>query len=223
MKSKYIFTSVLALLFFSTLFSQSTLNHLISSEGDANSKVRNTQGSFGGSVYLYKDWNKQVIVKTNSDIYKVQGGNFNVQTGNLEIKISKDSTFVLDPKNTDYIRIDKNYFKYNALNNNQLVQVLYESPKISLYKRFFIIVSKGSYNALTGKSSPNRYKTDSKYTLKQNGIITDKNFKLKKKNILKLFPMYKKEISTFVKENKLSYRDDNDVQKILSFCSNLGK
>jgi len=197
------------------------LNKLISSQGDMNSKnISPLKDNFTGGVYLYNNWNKTAVFKSITDSFIVKGVNFNIKSGNFEIKISSDSIFIVNPVSFKSISVGNELFKYDVLNNRKFLQVIYESKNLSLYKHYVLVIKKGNYNPLNGKFTPNELTPKSKYLLLQNGSINN-NFILNKKNTLKLFFNFKTKVDKYAKANKLKYKKEKDIIKILTFYNSL--
>ncbi len=212
-----------AFLFFvsSSVFAQKALSNLISSEGDMNGKVRfELRDNFSGSAYLYDKWDKSGLIYTTAEIYLVAGINLNIESGQFEIKVSKDSIFKIEQIAIDSVKIDNDTFKYDVLKNKKFSQVLFESNKVSFYKTFTLVVKQGTYNPLNGNTTPNTYSPKEKYAIFFKQEILS-NFNLNKKNILNLFLNESNLIEAFVKQNKLSYNKESDVTKILKYYTTL--
>lgn len=205
----------------SSIFAQKALSNLISTEGDMNGKVRfELRDNFSGSAYLYDNWGKSGLIFTTTETYSVAGINFNIDSGQFEIKISKDTIFKIEPIAIDSIIIDNDTFKYDILKNKKFSQAIFESSKVSLYKTFTLVVKQGTYNPLNGTSTPNTYSPKEKFAVLFNQNIIS-NFNLNKKSILNLFSNESNKIESFVKQYKLSYNKESDVTKILKYYNTL--
>ena len=83
-----------------------------------------------------------------------------------------------------------------------------------------MIITEGTLNPLTQIKSPDVYtRSDAYFYTKSKSSLNE--IKLKKKSILRAFSNKEKEISSFVKENKLGYTTEEDLIKILTYYDSL--
>lgn len=215
------FSFLLLFLVSTGMFGQKSLSHIYSSDGDINKKQSfPLKDSFEGDVYLFDKWDKKGYIYTDANSFSTIGLNYNIKSGYFEIKVSKDSIFVVTPNEIKSIKVEGNTYKYDIFNNKKYSQVLFESPKISFYKNFTLIVKRGSYNPLNGNSTPNEFTPKEKYGIVMNMLPTE-NFSLNKKNILKMLFSQKDKIESYIKQNKLSYKKENDIVKIFQYYNTL--
>ena len=171
-----------------------------------------------GNIYLFPKWvdGARLLTKTDKK-YNIIGLNYNILSGNFEIKISKDSIFKLDSKYIKQINVKGSVFKkFNIKgNDNSFVEVLYESENILFLKKFNIRLLRGKFNPLDGTKSPDRYHIYYNFYYSKNGISY--KIRLNKKNILPLFKEKHYVIMNDVKKNKLSFKNTDDLVKIFKF------
>ncbi|WP_374398592.1 hypothetical protein [Flavobacterium sp.] len=223
---KSIFLSFL-LFSFINLFSQ---NNKSSSNPDYNTSFTGNTSKNGmwipgrvedksivGSQYLFNSWNGMYsIVNKIGEKFNLLNLNYNIHTKTLESKVSNDSVFQFDLDKIDYIIASKK--KYKILNNEMFLELLC-NDKIDFYKSFKVIVQEATNNPLTQTElTPRRYVVKNEYKVFYNKVLVD--IGLNKKSIFNLFADKKNLISKYVKENKLSYSNEEDVVKILNYISN---
>jgi hypothetical protein len=189
--------------------------------GTLGTFFNNGPSSIEGNAYLFKSWSNTLRIKINEKQYLLYNINLNIKTNNLESKV-RDSLFVFDGLNTDYLYINNRKFKrfYFAKNKRKtLFEVIYDCGDFMLLKDYKLEVRKGDIDPLMIKKTRYSYNTvETYYTKDDKGFV---RLKLKKKSILGLLKNKKLEMKTFIKKNKLSVKRDEDLKKILKFYCNL--
>lgn len=174
-------------------------------------------GDISGSPLVYSDAVKNTVIKTTSgELYKIPSGNYNVYTDKIVSKISRDSIFSYDDSTIAHIIFDDvKAKKYSVMGDERrYFFILNEGEKISFLKSFTHRIVKGKVNPMTHqKMTENKIQILHEYFVSEDGKAVA-NITLKKKTILALMADKKNEIVTFVKNNKLSYKDETDVASI---------
>lgn len=177
-----------------------------------------------GSIYLYDSWkNYPVVVKSKDDkTFTLDNVNFNMRTNRLVTKISQDSIFVLDMKKIDNINIlGKVFKKIESEIGNRVFEVIFESDKVSILNFHSVKLVEGSVNPMLSRKND---KLIHKETLYIHNQKSTKEFRLKKKFILDSFASNeseKKSIMKYYSMNKLSYKNINDLKKVLANLDNI--
>ncbi len=177
-----------------------------------------------GSIYLYDSWkNYPVVVKSKDDkTFTLDNVNFNMRTNRLVTKISQDSIFVLDMKKIDNINIlGKVFKKIESEIGNRVFEVVFESEKLSVLNFHSVKLVEGSVNPMLSRKND---KLIHKETLYIHNQKSTKEFRLKKKFILDSFASNeseKKSIMKYYSMNKLSYKNINDLKKVLANLDNI--
>ena len=135
-------------------------------------------------------------------------------------KIEGDSTFVFSAQGIEKIivkdKLYKNYYNPNE-GNNKFYEVVYEDQKITLLKGYHVSLVQASPNPMVNRSK-NKIKRHTSYYIFNNGAM--QSFKLKKSNILNLVSNEQaKKLEQYVKDNKLSYKKEKDISKMLHYIS----
>jgi hypothetical protein len=169
-----------------------------------------------GSALLFEGWDNKGIIVLGDKNYLLNNLNYDIDQDAFLSKINKDSTFVFDFANIDKIVINDKQFKtfYNSVQQkNKIYEVIYENDNFSLLKNYFVVVTKGSPDPMLNRPN-DKIKKESAYYILQNNVIEP--FKWNKKSIVSLIDEDKKEeFEKYVKKNKLSYKDESDVRKML--------
>jgi hypothetical protein len=172
-----------------------------------------------GSVYLYDKWNNYGVIETKDDRKAViRNINYNIDSQVFESLFAKDSTQIFDFDNINSITLNNKKFQLFEFNNEKkMFEYIYESDKFYLLKHYRINVFTASNNPMVNRPRDVYTKRVSYYIKKGNNY---KEIKLNKKNILKMLEAVGVNSNTtkkFVKENKLSFAKEFDVQMILKF------
>jgi hypothetical protein len=169
-----------------------------------------------GSVHLFKDWNNLAMIHaSDAQKFSLKNINLNIERNTFESKISEDSIFTFNFNNIDKFVINNRVFK-NYYNNgeNRVFEVIYDSGQLVLLKGYKIQFVKGSPNPMLNRSTDKNVQKEF-YFIRQNSSI--RSFRLKKSNILDLLsPDQAKAAEKYVKDNRLSYKEDTDVNRILT-------
>jgi hypothetical protein len=154
---------------------------------------------------------------------------YNIFKDEFEFLNAKKDTLILD-KLEDFNTISFNDIgnKYELLNysnskNNSIYGYLipiYEKDGFTLYKKENINFYEGKVAKTTlERSMPSKFvQSENTYFFKNKQQFTTE-LPSSKKNLNKLFPDKKEAIDTYFKENKLGFKDENDLKKILDLIS----
>ena len=176
-----------------------------------------------GSTYLFDDWNNDGEIQTlTGERFLVRNINLNVSRNAFEAKINdNDSIFSFTFNNIKQIIINgksyKNYF-YNE--DNRVYELIYSGSDFTFLKGFSVKLVTGSGNPMVNRSNDKYVKKESYFIRSlENNMI--ESFKLSKRSFNKLFEnssLDVKRILAFIDSSNLSYKDENDVIKILEFA-----
>lgn len=186
------------------------------SYGSTSSTFINPTKKAQGSVHLFKDWSNIAVIHTaDKQKFSLKNINLNIERNTFESKISEDSIFSFSFNNIDRFVINNRVFKSLYYDNsNRVFEVVYESGKLTLLKGYKIQLVKGSPNPMLNRSSDKNVQKKF-YFIKQGNSI--KPFRLKKSNILGLLSSDQaKTAEKYAKDNRLSFKKDADLNRILT-------
>lgn len=149
-----------------------------------------------------------------------------------EVEIKKDDEIYVLPKDTVYGEItpkNTNY-KIKFLKNITVKGEdrkgyffsLFDKNNVELLKKDRVVVQKAKESDNSyGVSEPSKYiKAKLEYYIKRNdGSVME--FPKGKKELIALYPAKKAEIEAFLKENKVSFKEEKDMVKITEFIASL--
>lgn len=185
----------------------------------SSSAVKQLQKTVEGTKYFFEDWNNRAFIyASNGERMIVNKVNLNMQEKVFESKFINDITFIFSFRNIEKIVVKNRTFKkyYGENDIEGVYELIYEADKFSLLKKFSIKHIPASPNPMT--SQKERYIRQYEYFFKKNNEI--KPFKMKKKNVISLIGLNDDgtiKMNNFVKMNRLSFKKENDLKRILDF------
>ena len=220
---------ILILLVSNLMFTQTNLGT------DFNALGSNASSDFGtsffynqpskvilGSAYLFDDWNNDGEIQTlTGERFLVRNINLNISRNAFEAKINdNDSIFSFTFNNIKQIIINgKSYKNYFFNEDNRVYELIYSGSDFTILKGFSVKLVTGSGNPMVNRSNDKYVKKESYFIRSgENNMI--ESFKLSKRSLNKLFEnssMDVNRILTFIDSSNLSYKDENDVIKMLEF------
>ena len=180
-----------------------------------------------GSNYLFSNWvNMASIHTTDKKGYKIPKVNFNVKFNRFEANLSdgsKDSIFAFNSKSIDKVIIDNHQFVRKSVEgkgSNYFLELIEEGDKLSLLKSYSAVITQGTINPMTQKKlTEDKISINASYYIDRDGNLEE--IKLKKSTVLKLMSDKKDELKSFLSENKISFKEDNDIKKIFSYYNSI--
>ena len=176
-----------------------------------------------GSAYLFDEWNNDGEIQTlTGERFLVRNINLNISRNAFEAKINdNDSIFSFTFNNIKQIIINgksyKNYF-YNE--DNRVYELIYSGGDFTILKGFSVKLVTGSGNPMVNRSNDKYVKKES-YFIRSLQNKTIESFKLSKRSLNKLFENSSMDVSrilAFIDSNNLSYKDENNVIRMLEFA-----
>ncbi len=201
--------------------SRDLINMASSTKYGSTMTIYNPKRRVDGSVYLFENWTNYALIITNDkQKFSLKNINLNIERNTFESKYSGDSIFTFNFNNIDRFVVNNKVYKNFYYNDdNRVYELIYESDEFIIMKGYRILFVEGSSNPMLNRRN-DAYKKKYSYYIKKDNKI--KLFKLKKKRILKLVDGdldRMKKIEQFVKSNRLSYKKENDVRRVLSFTA----
>jgi len=176
-----------------------------------------------GSTYLFDDWNNNGEIQTlTGERFLVRNINLNISRNAFEAKINNnDSIFSFNFNNIKQVIINGKSFKnYFSNEDNRVYELIYSGTQFTILKGFSVKLVTGSGNPMLNRSNDKYVKKES-YFIRSQENNTIEGFKLSKRSLNKLFQNSSMDVSrilAYIDSNKLSYKDENDVIKILDFA-----
>ncbi|SDB66841.1 hypothetical protein SAMN03097699_3296 [Flavobacteriaceae bacterium MAR_2010_188] len=186
-------------------------------------RIVNPARETDGSVYLFDKWENLIYIVTDQgDKMQLDNINLNVDKNVFESRFGGDSIFSFNFNNIDRFLVNnKEYKNYFWKDDNRVYQVLAETDDFSVLKGFSVSFVEGSVDPMLNRSR-DRYVMKERYYIKRENSI--KPFALRKGSVLKLFAddkSKKSAIKQFVKDKNLSFNDEEDIDKIISYAMSI--
>ncbi|MEP7318602.1 MAG: hypothetical protein ABI921_07665 [Panacibacter sp.] len=164
--------------------------------------------------------------------------NYHLLTGEMRfIDPGGDTLAIANPDQVSYINISGSLFYYD----HGYLEVIadYDSLQLAVQQKITVDYEKiGAYGQTNTSSAIDNNKTYSdrfntySLTINQDAVVrknfrwfivdeTGKSTAATKSNILKLFDAHKTEINDFIKTNDLKFNKEEDLKKLLRFCTGL--
>jgi len=216
-----------------SIFSQDT--HVVESQGGLitaatfsnGGVIHNPPNDLVGSPYLFKEWdNKNFVHLVNATdekaTVKLLSINLNVQLNKFTTKIDDKTVFSFNQDYFDYVIINNRRFEFfNDFNSNskKIYEIIGSVNDMKLVKGFSTYIIKGKVSGYQTSAPVDKIKIKSQYYIKDGDNLI--KIKLKKKTILALMKDKQKEVQSFAKKEKLSFKKEKDLRAIFRFYNTL--
>ncbi|MEZ4795817.1 MAG: hypothetical protein R2785_01495 [Flavobacteriaceae bacterium] len=172
-----------------------------------------------GTEYLFDEWtNFAVIYTEDNQRFALRNINLNIKQNAFVSKVEGDSLFTFSFNNIEKVQINgKTYKNYYWNDDNRVYEIIYEGKDFSIIKGFKIVEVVGSANPMLNRSRDRLIRKWFYYIKDDKGIHY---FKLTKGKVLKALNLPEFEESkllAYAKQNNLSFKDEDDLRKILEF------
>jgi len=186
--------------------------------------------------YLYPEFrNGRILFKANT--YTERKLNYNFLVGEIEFIEKSDTLSIINMEDINLITVDQDSFYYNK---GYLRQIKSEYPKVAVKELYDLkeirkqdpygVASSGgsstSYSSLPADGNFHKLKANRDMIFERTRlyyISASENIYLNyiKKNVFKLYPMYKKKIKSYLKMNKIKFDSEEDLSKLAEYLESL--
>ncbi|MGB0896500.1 MAG: hypothetical protein ACPGU9_03230 [Flavobacteriaceae bacterium] len=180
-----------------------------------------------GSEYVYMSWSQRAVVTSiDGKQYVVPFMNFNARLNRFAANLSKeskgvqsisrDSVFMFNNSGILKVKLaNKDFVKVS----NKFYEVVFAKNDTRLLKLYKGVVKEASFNPMTQqKVGKDKMVVESSYFIEKDGL---NEFKLKTKTILSLLSDKESEIKKFIKENKLSVKNEKHLIRVFNYYKSL--
>lgn len=217
---------ILLLLITGVKINSQNVNVDIATERNLMSKNTSTKIEADGSPYIDEDFK---IIKIEQYEGQTFIGRYNAYNDEMEVKLGEDKIVALDNSSNYTVTFTNSSKKYKTYNytseNGDLKQgflvVVSEKDSVSLLKREqikFYDKEKAASSYQKDKPATFRRESDTYYIKLGEKVIF---LPQKKKSLLDALMEYSDELKTFIKENKLNLKKEEDLIKITEYMSTL--
>lgn len=177
-----------------------------------------------GSPYIQESFERATVSGFPNQAYR---GRYNAYTGEMEIELSKDEIIALDVKGgyeVTFVQSNTIYKGYSYENSrgqsrNRYLVVLQKTEEYALLKDEII-----KYYDLVKATSSYQNDKPPKFKREEDQYYLDVKGKLwpisnNKKELQKTFPSIDKKLKTFIKDEKISLKNEGDLKKLSAFLA----
>ncbi|MFZ2431985.1 MAG: hypothetical protein WAW57_12630 [Lutibacter sp.] len=166
--------------------------------------------------YSYSNWSNQGVLFLNSNAYYLSNINYNITTNAFESRVSKNQLFSFKSSMLDSVSVNNHLYKKIS---DSFYEVLLENGNNLFLKKWDIAYQPGVENRLDGTVGKSNALVIFKYLVKFEDEVTQIEFN--KNSILSLVENdFQKVLEEFIDKEKLSYKRESDIVKILIFMFN---
>jgi hypothetical protein len=208
-----------------TAFSQSTYLDLEDYAGVFKSKdvIAVTNTNIDGSPYFNEVWENGIVVFKNEVAYKVKSLNYNVYTNEFLFRQGGGEFAISNLDEIEEFRINENIFIHYFIgdkSNKSFFQVITTNNKLVLLKKFDCLIAEGKPSTGITPAINDKFKISSEYYyIDQSNPAQE--FKIKKNNIPEFMSKHIKEVQTFIDDNKLKLKKEEDLIKVFDYYNTL--
>ncbi|MDO9275869.1 MAG: hypothetical protein Q7T92_10015 [Lutibacter sp.] len=170
--------------------------------------------------YTNLNWSNQGVLFLDSKAYHLSNINFNITTNSFESRVNKNQLFSFKSSYLDSVSLNGHLYKKIR---DSFYEVLLENGNNSFLKKYDIAYQPGIENRLDGTVGKSNALVVFKYLVQIEDKFTLLEFD--KKSILSLVKDdFQPILEEFIEKEKLSYKRENDIVKILELVfKNSGK
>lgn len=180
----------------------------------------NPKAKTEGSAYYFDNWETEGIIYTsNKQRFKIKNVNINLFYNTLDALYDGNSVYTFNNENLVKIVINGKDFRVFKVDKDVKILESFFRGKFSVYRYNSLIYRDSSPNPMINRKT-NKYIKKSKYYVYNKGDLT--RLKLSKKSFSKVFQsetVSKESILDFIKKNKISLSEEEDLLKVLNFVS----
>lgn len=162
-------------------------------------------------LYMFPKWKNTGAIHMDGKTYRINNLNLNVTTNAIESRV-KDKFFIYQANLIDSVTLNNRSFKRLG---RTFYEVLVDRKENMFLKKFDSQSQKSKSNRLGGTVKRSRKLLKFEYLIKEDDQF--KKVELNKKSILETFADKKDELLGYAKSNKLSFKKEEDMIKILNF------
>ena len=192
------------------LEAQAYVGEVISMNDLFSKQLKSKSGSeIKGNPYLYKEWKKNGIVISNGNRHQYHAINYDIYRDQVVVFKSKDSVFIIDKNLIDAFVVNNRKFSQFK---GSFYEELYTGSQVSLLKKYEAKIVEGMFNPTDATRQPDRLNIVDDYYIKKGEDIV--RFSPSKKSLSETFGISQGELKSYLKKNKLSYKNEKDLIEI---------
>lgn len=188
-----------------------------------NLEVKNNYSSIEGSPFLYNDFRKGEVALKNGNIFRGEF-RYDKYADQVEFKVKQGIYWVANPDLVDYIKIDSIYLIFVSKNTEHPDKGSYYEVLVA--GKCYLLLKEGVILQSAELPKPYTDAKPAKFIKRKNlyYFLVDKNIPVRissKKTISEVLSDKSSEISAFIRKNKLSYKKEKDLIRIVNYYNSL--
>ena len=176
-----------------------------------------------GSPWLTESWVPGTVLTIKGETITGLNYRYNVYRNRLYFQSNNTDYVISYPDSISQLLMDKKIFVYDnsdpVKGNKRFMEVAVDG-KAMLYVNYYPVIVPANFNIVLGTGSPNEtVAVKEAYLIKVGRVLTavDK----KGKSILVAFADKNKEVSEFIKKEKISTKSREDIEKVVRYYNSL--
>jgi hypothetical protein len=165
--------------------------------------------------YMFPKWSNNGVIFVGKNKYGIGNINFNITTNSVDSRITQDKLFMFQSSSVDSISINNHLFKKVG---TLLYEVLFERQNSMLLKKYDVSYKAGGVGRMGVKQGPGPTSVVFKYVVVKPGKRME-NIELNKRSVLEIFENERDVLESYAKKERLSFRKEEDIIKMLRFLS----
>lgn len=224
-----LFTISFLIIFYFSAFAQNPNDDLFVNTGGGGMRIKNIKAkpkATKGTYYYVKNWRVGTIKLFSGEVIENYPLKYDMKMNQIDIKVDEEIKAlsigsvkeIAWTKSNGDTELLKNARIYNK-NEHGLLSII-NNGNTPLLKKTSLKIQESNYNAAldVGNQAKKYIKTEEYYTI-SNGNL--KKTRKSKRSFNKLFSDKTNIVKTYVKQNNLSYKKDNDLAKIFEYYNSL--
>ncbi len=184
-----------------------------------------TENDIEGSPYLYDDFEKGTLRTTSNVSYEGIPLHYNIYNDELEFKTPDNQILAMStPEIIERVTFEEYTLEYIPYILAKKIKrgffILLLEGDVSLYAKPVIFFKQATEAGAYKDPTPPQFNRKNDSYFIRNGRDAAMEAE-NKKNLPDLFPDHRDEIESFIKKNKLSHRDPDDLKKLVSYYNSL--
>jgi hypothetical protein len=165
--------------------------------------------------YMFPKWSNNGVIFVGKNKYGIGNINFNITTNSVDSRITQDKLFMFQSSSVDSISINNHLFKKVG---TLLYEVLFERQNSMLLKKYDVSYKAGGVGRMGVVQGPGPTSVVFKYVVVKPGKRME-DIELNKRSVLEIFENERDVLESYAKKERLSFRKEEDIIKMLRFLS----
>lgn len=199
-------------------------------DGVSKMHYSSSLASFIGSPYLDDNFKKGTMKAIEGTVIPDLRYRYDIYADRMEFIVSEDTVYIDLPLALEYVQIGDRKFQYEVfmlirdMVATGYFEILYEGDFISAMLQRRIKLEQDAYVTNYGGGGGTKdfiMKREKHFFVKQRGSAA--RMIERKKDLYRILPEYQRQLHTFMKENRISLRQEDDFYRVVEYMDRLVK